>query len=334
MNHAPWWATAVRAGRWKKAIVPGLVLLTLAGCNHRRQSMRPVYVAPPAAVDCAPGTDCAPGSSTITAEPGMSESGISSTPDAGQLIPAPSKSRIDSPPASSVPDEPGLSPTSKSKSNSNKGSGSIKSNSNEIELTVPSGASYNDRSKRSSRQTGASRARSASLQGLLRPFVVEPGDLFQPPKADRPWKYVVVHHSAHNEGGLDQIDREHRQVLGWEGCGYHFVIGNGTGSPDGQIEIAQRWLDQKQGAHCRDGKFSDLNEYGIGICLVGDFDDSEPTPKQLEAAKALVAYLSDRYDIRSDRMGTHAQLSNSNTSCPGKNLQPSAIFGTKPVASR
>ncbi len=328
MNHAPWWATAVRAGRWQKVIVPGLVLLTLAGCNHRRQSMRPVYMAPPAAVDCAPGTDCAPGS-TITAEPGMSETGGSNTPDAGQLIPAPSKSRsIDSPPAAGVPIEPSLSPTTKSKS------GSIKSSPNEVELTVPNGASYNDRSSRSSRRTGASKARSASLRDLLRPFVVEPGDLFQPPKADRPWKYVVVHHSAHAEGGLDQIDREHRQVLGWEGCGYHFVIGNGKGSPDGQIEIAQRWLDQKQGAHCRDGKFTDLNEYGIGICLIGDFDESEPTPKQMEAVKALVAYLSDRYEIRSDRMGTHAQLSNSSTACPGKNLQPSQIFGTKPVASR
>ena len=98
-------------------------------------------------------------------------------------------------------------------------------------------------------------------------------------------------------GNYDQIDGEHRKILGIDGCGYHFVIGNGNGSGDGQIEVAQRWNNQKQGVHCRNARTHDVDEYGIGICLVGDLDKQPPTPRQIAAAKALVAYLSSRYNI-------------------------------------
>ena len=198
-----------------------------------------------------------------------------------------------------------------------------------IELIKPSAL-------RSTGRTASVPARSprVSLRGAVQPFVADPNDLFQPPKADRPWKYVVVHHSANADGGLDQIDRDHRKILGFEGCGYHFVIGNGTDSPDGQIEIAERWLDQKHGVHCRNGRTPDVNEYGIGICLVGNFDQSGPTPKQIAAAKALVAYLGDRYKIPADHVGTHDQFADGPTACPGKNFPSQAIFGSKNVAKR
>ena len=84
--------------------------------------------------------------------------------------------------------------------------------------------------------------RQVSFQQRLSPYFGESGgnELFYPNKADRPWKYVVLHHSANPTGNYDQIDHEHRKLLGYDGCGYHFVIGNGTGSEDGQIEVAQR----------------------------------------------------------------------------------------------
>ena len=101
----------------------------------------------------------------------------------------------------------------------------------------------------------------------------------------------MLHHSATADGQLRRRSTGAPQALGWDGCGYHFVIGNGTGSPDGQIEVAQRWSNQKHGVHCRNGKNPDVNEYGIGICLVGDLDETPPTPRQIAAAQALVAYL-------------------------------------------
>jgi N-acetyl-anhydromuramyl-L-alanine amidase AmpD len=165
-------------------------------------------------------------------------------------------------------------------------------------------------------------------------YVNDADDLFVPPKADRPWKYVVLHHSAHDTGSYAQIDRDHRQIQGWNGCGYHFVIGNGSESPDGQIEIARRWTEQRSGAHCRNGRTAEVNEYGIGICLIGDLDKSPPTPRQIQAARALVAYLRDRYSISTDRIGTHAVLANAPTACPGKNFPTAAILGNGKVALR
>ena len=126
--------------------------------------------------------------------------------------------------------------------------------------------------------------------------------------------------------------REHRKVLGYDGCGYHFVIGNGTGSADGQIEVAQRWVNQKHGVHCRNAKNAEVDEYGIGICFVGDLDKEPPTPRQVAAAKALIAYLSSRYTIARSRVETHAHLAATPTVCPGRHFPAAAILAAKPRA--
>jgi hypothetical protein len=180
----------------------------------------------------------------------------------------------------------------------------------------------------------SARSRKVSLRENVSPYLDNPDELFLPPKADRPWKYVVLHHSANARGGYDQIDRDHRKILGFEGCGYHFVIGNGTDSPDGQIEVAERWLNQKHGVHARNGKTPEVNEYGVGICLVGNFDQTKPTPRQIAAARALVAYLADRYGIDAQHVGTHSELADGPTACPGKNVPTDAILGSQPLAKR
>ena len=174
------------------------------------------------------------------------------------------------------------------------------------------------------------RVRQVSTQERLRPFLGESGgnELFYPSKADRPWQYIVLHHSANASGNYDQIDGEHRKVLGYDGCGYHFVIGNGTGSADGQIEVAQRWVNQKHGVHCRNAKTAEIDEYGIGICFIGDLDKEPPTPRQVAAAKALIAYLGSRYSISRSRVETHAHLAATPTVCPGR------YFPTQSVLAR
>ncbi|MFQ5589758.1 MAG: peptidoglycan-binding protein, partial [Phycisphaerae bacterium] len=50
------------------------------------------------------------------------------------------------------------------------------------------------------------------------------------------WTTIVIHHSATETGGASLFDRFHRK-RGWDGLGYHFVIGNGTDTPDGLIEV-------------------------------------------------------------------------------------------------
>jgi N-acetyl-anhydromuramyl-L-alanine amidase AmpD len=189
-------------------------------------------------------------------------------------------------------------------------------------------------------QGAAQRVRRASLSQRLRAYLddASASELLYPNKADRPWQYIVLHHSAARGGNYDQIDVEHRKVLGFEGCGYHFVIGNGTGSGDGQIEVAQRWTNQKQGVHCRNAREHEVDEYGIGICLVGDLDKEPPTPRQIAAAQALIAYLSNRYAINQNRIASHARVAATETVCPGKHFPSEAILtvhreamGARPV---
>ena len=130
------------------------------------------------------------------------------------------------------------------------------------------------------------------------------------------WKWIVVHHSATPTGSAAVFDRDHRQK-GWDELGYHFVIGNGTHSGDGQIEVGTRWPKQKWGAHAKtsDNRF---NDYGIGICLVGNFEIDRPTPAQLKAATRLVSYLMETYHIAPQYVLGHGDTKP--TDCPGRNL--------------
>ena len=107
---------------------------------------------------------------------------------------------------------------------------------------------------------------------------------------------IVIHHSATPTGNADEFDKMHREK-GWDELGYHFVIGNGTGSGDGQVEIGPRWVKQKHGAHAKVPGHPEYNDVGIGICLVGNFDVTRPTEAQMASLAQLVRFLMDRYNI-------------------------------------
>lgn len=138
-----------------------------------------------------------------------------------------------------------------------------------------------------------------------------------PPVAPRPWRYVVIHHSASPSGNATTFDREHRVDNGWDELGYHFVIDNGKGGPDGQIEVGPRWLKQKWGAHAKTPD-NTYNNFGVGICFVGNFQNTQPTAKQMQAATRLVAWLMQTYDIPADHVIGHRDTKQ--TLCPGRNM--------------
>jgi len=128
------------------------------------------------------------------------------------------------------------------------------------------------------------------------------------------WYWIVIHHSATPTGGAAAFDKMHR-AKGWDELGYHFVIGNGTDTADGQIEVGPRWSKQKWGAHDKTPG-NQYNEHGIGICLVGNFDVSHPTGAQLRSVEKLVAYLMKTYRIPADRVLGHGETKP--TDCPGR----------------
>jgi hypothetical protein len=134
----------------------------------------------------------------------------------------------------------------------------------------------------------------------------------------REWTWIVIHHSGGAIGGAKSFDKYHREVKGWDELGYHFVIGNGSESGDGEIEVGPRWPVQKHGAHAKtvDNKY---NEHGIGICLVGNFDQTRPTPKQMASLTKLVAYLADTYHVTQPNIIGH-KMTGKSTDCPGTNM--------------
>ena len=101
----------------------------------------------------------------------------------------------------------------------------------------------------------------------------------------------------------------------WLGIGYHFVIGNGRGMPDGATEPTFRWREQLIGAHAGIAVY---NQHGIGICLVGNFEHKPPTATQVQALKQVVSYLTEEYGISAEHVVLHRYIKA--TVCPGKLL--------------
>ncbi len=112
------------------------------------------------------------------------------------------------------------------------------------------------------------------------------------PVKRRRWQFIVVHNSGTRQGNARVFDYYHRHVRRMQnGLAYHFVIGNGTSTGDGQIEIGDRWRRQINGGHVHSDY---LNNISLGICLVGDFNRDQPTRAQLDACEELIRYLRDR----------------------------------------
>ena len=140
----------------------------------------------------------------------------------------------------------------------------------------------------------------------------------------RQWKYIVLHHSDTVRGSAASFDKYHRQHNGWHSLGYHFVIGNGDGAGNGQVEAGPRWVRQETGAHAG---VLEYNEKGIGVCLVGNFQNTRPTAQQMEATARLVGFLMKTYRIPASNVIGHNAAKNGRTSCPGRYFSVAQVRG-------
>ena len=129
------------------------------------------------------------------------------------------------------------------------------------------------------------------------------------------WRYIVVHHSATKEGTARGMDIYHRRRGMENGLAYHFVIGNGRGTGDGVIEVGNRWKRQIKGGHLASER---LNDISIGICLVGNFNNTRPTPAQMRSLRALVQYVMMRSRTGVGSVKLHKQINTKPTECPGR----------------
>ncbi len=162
---------------------------------------------------------------------------------------------------------------------------------------------------------------SSSLEPGVAASLVPPSlsiDPWRPSATPRHWDWIIVHHTASNQGSVESIHSAHLQRRDhngnrWLGIGYHFVIGNGNGMGDGEIEATFRWRQQLPGAHAGDDSH---NQRGIGIALVGNFETAPPTAAQLAAVRRLTAALRLRFGIEREHVLRHADIKA--TVCPGK----------------
>lgn len=132
------------------------------------------------------------------------------------------------------------------------------------------------------------------------------------------WRYIIVHNSGTRNGNARIFGNYHKNVRKMpNGLAYHFVIGNGNSSGNGEIEIGSRWTRQINGGHVASDY---LNEIAIGICLVGDLNRDKPTAAQIAALEELVDYLRARVGKVKGRpvaVRGHKQINPKPTDCPG-----------------
>ncbi len=119
---------------------------------------------------------------------------------------------------------------------------------------------------------------------------------------------IVVHHSALplTDGSL-QIQQKHMRDKGYADIGYHFVIDDA-----GRIYEGRKL--NVRGAHT-----GGHNTGTVGIVLMGNFEEAQPTAAQLSSLKLLVASLVSEYGIK--YLAGHRDFQPDKTVCPGRNLE-------------
>jgi len=139
--------------------------------------------------------------------------------------------------------------------------------------------------------------------------------------------HLIVHHSAGTNvssnwaGVVRSIWDYHVNTNGWDDIGYNWLI-------DANGVIYQGRGDNVQGAH-----FCGQNGNTVGLCVLGDFTNTQPTSDATDALTKLLAWKSCDIEADPTTSSTHASsglnLDNISghrdgcaTSCPGDSFYP------------
>lgn len=136
------------------------------------------------------------------------------------------------------------------------------------------------------------------------------------------WEYIVIHHSAGNYGNIDFLQKVHRQRQSRDpidAIPYHYIIGNGNGMKMGEIASDWRQENNLWGAHVS-GRNSDRNFRGLGICLIGNFENQVLPEIQYQSLLKLVSRLVQQHNISPQNISGHGLTPGEQTKCPGKNF--------------
>jgi hypothetical protein len=131
-------------------------------------------------------------------------------------------------------------------------------------------------------------------------------------------QYIVVHHTYTTRGNAETLRKFHVQDKGWSDVGEHYIICNGNGGGDGEIQNG-RSIDIA-GSHARG-----MNTKSIGVVLVGDFDHYFPSQNQWAATVSLIRKLMMEFNVPADNVIGHREVyvllgQEPKKSCPGWKL--------------
>ena len=147
--------------------------------------------------------------------------------------------------------------------------------------------------------------------GKFHPQTNPEGVLFYPSDLQGDLNTIVIHHSAFSHASPAEIQGMQMDRRGFADVAYHFLVAS-----DGTIY-------EGRDIHIRGAHVQGFNTGSVGIVLIGNFNDEEPTQAQTDSLGKLVDYLRFTYSIR--YLSGHRDYphqSPDGTDCPGNNLYP------------
>lgn len=150
------------------------------------------------------------------------------------------------------------------------------------------------------------------LKDLRRRLPRHPDRIYQRRSLDQVSRIVIHHSGTPSDYSPEQIAEYHVSAgnhicsSGCPGIAYHFLIGyDGTAYQVNDLETVSYHV-------------GDNNTSSVGICLIGDYNELQPTPTQLRRVRHLIRYVERMAGKKLDIVG-HRDLRN--TTCPGNNLE-------------
>jgi len=107
------------------------------------------------------------------------------------------------------------------------------------------------------------------------------------------WGRIEIYYSGTKAGNIEQL-ASLRGLANPEDVNCHFVVCNGLGGDDGQIQSTERW--QRQWSIIPDQSWYG-SERTIRICVIADEQTSCPTNFQINRTEALTEQLSEKFNI-------------------------------------
>ena len=107
------------------------------------------------------------------------------------------------------------------------------------------------------------------------------------------WSRIEIRNSRSRGGNIEQL-ASLSGLSSPEDINCHFVICNGLGGGDGQIQTTAKWQKQWAVIPAQNGRATDQV---IRICVIADGETTQPTSFQIKRTEALVESLSRKFGI-------------------------------------